>query len=347
MASIIKKIIVGEMSLGQAINYAKYKYGPKGARLFYDPIELSVHVTNRCTYSCDMCQTHSTKIPRQDYHYLGGKDIDFETFKRFADIFRNALSVSFIGTGEPLLNPDLFKMVHHAVFERKMAAVTVSNGTVLANKIDQVLDCGLSQIEISVDGHNEDEFFRMTGQPKKFHAIVRENVKNLVAERNRRGSKTQVSFSFILDRQNYKDIFDMIEFGRQFRVDGATFHNFLPSPAPGFTAHERSLYSDDPEVVRVIAKVKDSDHGIKINLPTLLDPKRTGRFCQDYFRVIRVDGEGDVGGCTGQLLNMRGNGKFYDKDVWNNAHFQERRKIFLDKSLEELLPCRTCPCNNK
>ncbi|MCU0652677.1 MAG: radical SAM protein [Candidatus Pacebacteria bacterium] len=346
MKPIIKKLITGQITPGQVINYAKYKFLPRGPRLFYDPIELSIHVTNRCTYACDMCQTHSKKIKHSGYNYPGGRDIDFETFRRFADRFRNAQGISFIGTGEPLLNPDFFKMVRYAVFERKMNAVTVSNGTVLDDKINDVLECGLAAIEISVDGHNEEEFFRMTGQPREFHAKVRENVIKLVAERNARKSQLEITFSYILDRQNVKDIFKMIDYARQCGVDGATFHNFLPSPSPGFTAEERSLFRDDADAVKILDQVKKGDCGLKINMPTLLDRNRRERYCADYFRLIRVDGEGDVGGCTGQILNMRGNGKFYDKDVWNNAHFQERRRDFLDKRRPELAPCRTCPCNN-
>ncbi len=343
----LKNLITGKRTIGQIFNYLKFMYTPKREKLFYQPITLSIQTTNRCNLTCDMCQAHSRKIPRSIYQYQGGKDIDFQTFKRFVDKFKNALSVLLIGTGEPLLNKDFCKMANYAAFKKKMRVITVSNGTVLGDKIDEILSSGLYSIEISLNGHNTNEFERMTGQPPKYYSLICENVRQLVKRRNEKKSKLKISLSFILDLQNYKNIFQMIKTAENFEVDEISFHNFLPSPVPGFTAEERCLFLDNQEVINIFKRVKNGHYKIRINFPRLLDKSRKNKYCQDYFTLLRVDGEGDVGGCSGQLLNLAGNGKFYDKDVWNNAHFVERRKLFLDPNLPDLPPCQNCSCNNK
>jgi len=294
-----------------------------------------------------MCQTHSQKIPKNIYHHEGSRDIDFQTFKQFVDRFKNALSVSLIGTGEPMLNKDFFKMARYAAFEKRMSVITVSNGTIISSKIDEVLDCGLSNIEISLNGYDEDELHRMTGQQKKYFSIICNNVQELVRKRNEIKSGLVISLSFILDQQNYRNAFRMVELAEKLGVDEVSLHNFLPSPVEGFTAEKRCLYSDDKDVVETLIRLRQGGYKVKLNLPTLLDKNRKEKYCVSYFRLIRVDGEGNVGGCAGQLLNLSGNGKFYDKDVWNNSHFQERRKIFLDADIPELPPCRDCCHNNR
>lgn len=347
MLTIFKKIITRKMTIGQAVNYLKFKYFSKSPVLRYDPIELSIQTTNRCTFQCDMCQTHSPKIPKNIYHYQGGKDINLQTFKQFVDKFKNALSVSLIGTGEPLLNKDFFEMVNYAAFKRKMTVVTVSNGSIMSNKINDILNSGLYSIEISLNGHNAKEFHRMTGQSQKYFSIIYKNIQVLVAQRNQNKPQLKISTSFILDQQNYKNIFQMMKIAKKLGVDEVSFHNFLPSPVSGFTAQERSLYSDNLNVITTLKKLKKNNYKIKINIPRLLDKERKEKYCQDYFTVLRVDGKGDIGGCTGQFLNLAGNGKFYDKNVWNNSHFRKRRKLFLDPKAPDLAPCQNCPCNNK
>jgi MoaA/NifB/PqqE/SkfB family radical SAM enzyme len=340
-------MLVRKFTVGQILNNLKYRYSSRKPVLNYDPVVLSVHATSNCTLSCDMCQTHSRKIPQEYYHHEGSRDIDFETFKQFVDRFKNATTVSLIGTGEPLLNKDFFKMARYAVFEKKMIVHTVSNGTIIGSKIDDILDCGLKSIEISVNGHNSGEFHRMTGQSERSFHVICNNINELVIKRDERESGLKISLSFILDRINYKDIIGMIGFAEKFNIDEATLHNFLPSPVPGFTAEERCLYADDEDVVDTISRLRQEDHKMKITLPVLIDKNRNRKYCSTYFRLLRIDGEGNVGGCAGQLLNLSGNGKFYDDDVWNNSHFQERRKMFLDADIPELTPCRDCCHNNR
>jgi MoaA/NifB/PqqE/SkfB family radical SAM enzyme len=185
----------------------------------------------------------------------------------------------------------------------------------------------------------------MTGHDKKNYSIIYENIRELVRRRDDKKSKLTISLSFILDQKNYKHIFQMIEVAERLKVDEITFHNFLPSPIPGFTAEERCLYADNQDVIKTFSQVMHASYKIKINLPALLDKSKKEKNCKTYFRLIRIDGEGNVGGCATQLLNLDGNGKFYDDNVWNNSHFRERRRLFLDPSLPDLPPCKDCCAN--
>lgn len=345
MNSFIKAFLQRKITAGQLANYLRYKRSPKSELLNYDPITLSIQTSGRCNLKCSMCQTNSLEIPKEVHHYQGGEDISFQTFKEFVDQFKNALTVCLIGAGEPFLNKDFFSMVEYAVFKRKMHTLTITNGTIIGDKIGDILESGLHAIEISLNGHNAEEFERMTGQPEQVYAIISDNIRSLVDSRNANKSKLKISLSFILDRVNYKDVFRMIEITEKLKADEVTLHNFLPSPVQGFSAEKRCLYSHEEEVVQTLQQLKK--YPMRVKLPRLIDKSRKEKYCKTYFELLRVDGQGNVGGCAGQLLNMSGNGKFNDCNVWNNAHFRERRKIFIDPDLPELQPCKYCWANTK
>lgn len=340
------------MSLARKISNYKYQHTARGCVLHYSPRSLSIQTTNRCTLNCDMCHAHSTKIPNNPFHYQGGKDIDFATFKRFVDRYRAALSVSLIGTGEPLLNKDFFDMALYANQQHQMEVKTVTNGTTLhiQNNIDKLLSSGISSIGISLNGHNPEEFHRMTGNSESTYSLILSSIKELIAKRNEFTSKSSlplISLSFILDQANYRYAPAMIRLAESLGVNKVNLSNFLSSPVPGFTAQERSLYADNSDIVKILSISRHISRKIKISLPTLLVRDSTQRYCQTYFHLLRTDGNSNIGGCATMLLNLANNGKFTDRNAWNNLHFRTMRAIFLDPEYPLPAPCYVCPSNSK
>ena len=105
----IIKMVVSHHTVSQKINFLRHKFAHRKEILKYDPVTISIVATGRCTLSCDMCPTHSSKVPR-DYPNIQNniRDMNFEMFKHIIDKFRNAVTIQIIGSGEPLLNHDFF-----------------------------------------------------------------------------------------------------------------------------------------------------------------------------------------------------------------------------------------------
>jgi len=128
--------------------------------------------------------------------------------------------------------------------------------------------------------------------------------------------KTQNSSDYHLDQQNYRSLKDMVCFAQNLGVDEVAFFNFLPVPKEGFTAKERCLFSDDQEVLETFAKVSTrySRTGIEVMLPPLLDRQmNNNKFCSTPFYNLSIDGNGNIGGCSCQLLNLSENGRFDER----------------------------------
>ncbi|MCM8790648.1 MAG: radical SAM protein [Candidatus Omnitrophica bacterium] len=344
----IAGVLMRDLTFSQKFNYLKYRMSARKEILDYDPVTISIVATSRCTFSCDMCPTHSKRVPA-DYEHAQTttRDMDFAMFKEIIDRFENALNVQIIGSGEPMLNKNFFKMVDYAAM-RHMTVKTFSNGTTIEDNLDNILNSKLDGITISINGHNAKEFNRMTGMDENYYAKIYRAIKNLVDERNRRNSPLKVKLSFIVDRQNYKYIPDMIQTSLNLGVDHTFLCNFLPCPVEGLTAEERSLMAD-PKIRREIRSIMNAYPPLvrrKFTLPPLIDKTLRQNKCVSHFSQVRFDGDGNISSCSMMLLNMEGNGNYRDEEIWNNAFFRRMRNVFLSSDAEKLPgPCRVCPDN--
>lgn len=332
----------------QKLNYLKCRFYPKREKLSYYPMTISIVATGRCTLSCDMCPTHSAAVPK-DYPHIqkNARDIDFDMFKEIVDRFSDALAVHIIGSGEPLLNKDFFRMVDYAAAKR-MAVKTFSNGTTVRDNIDRILNSKLEGLTISINGHDAGEFKRMTGMGESVYSDICSAVKELVGEKKRRGSRVKIKLSFIIDRYNYRSIPEMIALALRLDVDHTFLCNFLPSPYKGLSAEERILEADDKVMDEMRAVMQSYPPQIrrKVTFPVLVDKMSRRNICDVHFSQIRFDGDGNVSSCSMMLLNMSGHGNYKDYGVWNNEFFRNMRKAFLsgdEGAIED--PCKVCPDN--
>ena len=342
------EIIFSGHTIGQKINYLKYLFSGKGEVLSYDPITISIVGTTRCTLSCDMCPTHSGRVP-EDYPHKqkNVKDIDFEMFKDIINRFKNALTVHIIGSGEPLLNKDFFRMVEYAA-GKKMAVKTFSNGTTIKNNIDIILNSRLDGITVSLNGHDPKEFKRMTGMDEKIYSEIYDMTRILVDKKKKRNPRLKVKLSFIIDKRNYKYIPEMVDTGIKLGADHIFFCNFLAAPYNGLSADERALTADARLMDELGAIFRKYPPEVRKRLtpPVLIDKSMERNNCQSHFSQIRFDGDGNVSSCSMMLLNMSGNGNYKDAGVWNNNFFVDMRKRFLSDNAGLIPePCVVCPDN--
>ena len=347
LRSMVTMIFSGHTP-AQKLNYIKFLTSRRTEVLAYDPVTISIVATNRCTLSCDMCPTHSGIVPKEYEHAQKNvKDIEFGMFKKLIDRFKNAVAVHIIGSGEPLLNKDFFKMVDYAA-SKSMVVKTFSNGTTIEKNMDNLLNSKLDGITISLNGHNSSEFARMTGEDEDVYKKIYEAVKKLVHERKKRRSRLKIKLSFIIDKFNWRFIPDMIRTAVDLGVDHVFLCNFLPAPYESLKAQERVLTPHEGVIRELGALFAGLEPAIrkKITPPVLVDTKKNLNSCETHFTQIRFDGDGNVSSCSMMLLDMTGHGNYKDEDVWNNDFFKGMRRAFLKGSTQDLpSPCRVCPDN--
>ena len=167
------RVLSGKHCLKQKLNLLNAVMNKQRQILSYFPVNLSIVSTNNCNLSCSMCPTHSEFIP--DTYEWGqncANDMTLSNFKKVLDIFPHALKVGIVGSGEPLLNRDLFEMIEYAASNRRMNVSTISNGMILQKYLDEIVTSPLQYISISLNGYNPEEYHRLTNNdPENFNLI--------------------------------------------------------------------------------------------------------------------------------------------------------------------------------
>lgn len=109
------------------------------------PISLIVENTAKCNLKCPMC-------PRE-FGYYPPEDFDFNLFKSIIDQVRRSTELVFPwGGGEPLMNPDLYKMIRYCK-DADIYTVVSTNATLLnEERSEKLLESGLDNLIIAFDG---------------------------------------------------------------------------------------------------------------------------------------------------------------------------------------------------
>ncbi|UWQ86010.1 GTP 3',8-cyclase MoaA [Leisingera caerulea] len=123
---------------------------------------LRLSVTDRCDLRCTYCMAEKmTFLPRRDL-------LSLEELARLSDIFiRQGVRKLRITGGEPLVRRDvmdLFRNLSGHLRRGRLDELTLTtNGTLLARHADELADCGVQRVNVSLD----------TLDPERYRAITR------------------------------------------------------------------------------------------------------------------------------------------------------------------------------
>ena len=162
------------------------------------PRSIYVETTSRCNSLCETCILT-----------FGGreapKDLGWEEFRHIVDQFPVLERVVLHGIGEPLLNRALPEMVRHAK-ERGAQVLFNSNAITLTARWHQALvDAGLDEIRVSLDGSTPETYARVRGVDALAKVVA--NLEAFAAYRRERGVRhPAVSLWFTGMRDNVREL---------------------------------------------------------------------------------------------------------------------------------------------
>ncbi len=144
------------------------------------PFTVYIEQTRYCNFKCFYC-IHSTRdIPGGELEKLGHsiKHMEFDKFqeiiKQLKQFPKGIKKIVFSGLGEPLMNPRLPEMVKLAV-DAKIAdrVEVITNAVLLTPKMaDKLIDAGITNINISIQGINAEQYKDTCGTKIDFECLV-------------------------------------------------------------------------------------------------------------------------------------------------------------------------------
>lgn len=177
------------------------------------PMALSIEPTTACNLGCPECPSGLKSFTRAT-----GK-IDLELNEKILDQTASQLTyINYYFQGEPFLHPQFLQLVAAAA-KRGIYTHTSTNAHFLnGDKIDQIIDSGLNEITISVDGMRQEtyESYRVNGQ---LNTVI-EATARLIAKRNVRKAKhLWIVWQFLVVKTNETEIDELKTKAAQLGVD--------------------------------------------------------------------------------------------------------------------------------
>ncbi len=190
------------------------------------PEAITLFLTHKCNLRCKMCgqwgEAGVTK--RQSTQYIQ-QELPFDELRSIIDnvsLFKPNITL-FVG--EPLLYPKFLELVRY-IKDKGMHCLTITNGFLLESFAEALVDSGLDEINVSLDGgallHDE-----IRGMPGLFERIM-SGLKRVNYFKEQKSKKRPlINLQCTINKHNYKSLEQMLEVANEARADSLTFHNLI------------------------------------------------------------------------------------------------------------------------
>lgn len=270
------------------------------------PQILQLEVTNDCNMRCGICMRSTSK---RDVGYLKLEDYERLPVEEFKE-------VAFHGWGEPLLHPDLFRMVDMAS-RRGVKTSVITNATLLDRRMDELFESKLDSIAFGIYTlRNRNE--------------VVENVRRFAIERERRGRRIEAWVDITILPWNVDEIPRIVSLAGEACLDGVVLHKLFSLHNPSIGV----LSSADVKNACEAARDAAEEYGLKVYCP----PPRT-RPCRVALSTLFVSWDCRAYPCCFLCEMGVGHG-----NVLNDGYelIVRKHKGFL-RGMGKSAVCRECP----
>jgi len=304
-----------------------------------DPTEIYLTLTANCNLRCLGC--------RYGRDFMAGSQLSWEIVKGVLDDCRaiNLLNIRFYG-GEPLLHPDLPRMVEHAS-RLGLHSLLTTNGVLLEQKFDELYAAGLRRISVGIYGTAE-SYEPYVQRRNKYGEILR----GIAHAREHGGKDLILVLGWLLMRPtcNLRSLHEVWELAKEYHapIGVSLIHYSLPYFTEGPDRELQFREEDRPAIEEVVAEmlrlkklypglIQQSESAIR-SIPDWLLLRSKMRIPCDRYKLIWVGADVTVQLCyvTFKLGNLHE--KRLVDILFTPEHTQAARDAFQ-------LKCPNCHCS--
>ncbi|MBN2457982.1 radical SAM protein, partial [Candidatus Woesearchaeota archaeon] len=180
------------------------------------PSKARIKLTRLCNLDCKMCYAKRNKEENS---------LSFDIIKKLLfQLKRFGVKTIILSGGEPLLRKDFEKIISE-INKNNFKGVLMTNGTLLNNKICEILMKNDWEVSVSLDGHNRKINDEIRGEGS--FTLIDKSLKNLIKNRDKYKSGRVVSNSVIQDI-NYKNLNDIATYITELGLNNFYFNFIAP-----------------------------------------------------------------------------------------------------------------------
>lgn len=304
-------------------------------------LEIMWYITEKCNLRCKHCYSSDISSTRNDeLSFAECREVitQIEELKKSYHLVR----VGLLG-GEPFIRKDIFNIIK-LLSQYGINVNLATNGTLITDEIAMKLrDTGISFVQVSLEGPNEEVNDEIRGKESFKKAIV--GLKHLIRARIKTGIMMTVT------KHNINCIRKMIDLGLQIGTSSITFNRFIPI-GRGKSLSNLTLSSYEfKKMIQVIIEEKNKNTNIEIHCedplfysnyyPRYLNYAKGG--CSAGISVIAILPDGLIYPCRKLPITL-GNIK---KDNLNSIMTERNNFIINSLSTREQLKGKCQMCERK
>jgi len=311
---------------GDAVSLERIAYDFDFTRL---PVLGEIAVTYRCNNRCAFCYAGCGGEVSCRSHANSGQEMSLREIKKIMRIFKEEAQIPFFSFtgGEPLLRPDLERMVSYAV-RLGLTVNLITNATLATEKRSSSLFAsGLRTAQVSLESPSASVHDELAGRSGAFNLTL-SGIKNLIA------AGLSVQTNTTVTRKNLETLLAMPSFLAGLGVRRFSMNLFIPSGRG--LSHEELLvhYREIGSFIDAVRK-EAFNHGLTFYWysPTPFcqyNPIARGlgnKSCAAMDGLISVTPSGDVIPCSSYDEPMGNLIRESFSDVW----FSQRARFFKEK----------------
>lgn len=302
------------------------------------PLEASIKITRRCNSRCITCDVWKNQ-PKEDELTLSQMENIFHQLKEL-----QIKAIGFTG-GEPLLRNDIGQLIERAKKITGAKVYIVTNGFLLSQKAQTLLEKGIDYISVSIDGLEKTNE-KIRGVPDHYSRTI-EGIQAL----RKLDHNLKINVGTTLVKPNISEIPQLVEICKKLKVIWS--YNLLDTSLYFFKDIDTSelLINDEKSVDQLIDYLykinkKEPETFLFTNSTCLefarnyLKNKKPHFNCLMAYLRIYIDSNLDVySGCWAlpPLGNLREENL---KDILKSQKYKKRAKMMFD------LKCPRCSCGH-
>jgi radical SAM protein with 4Fe4S-binding SPASM domain len=280
------------------------------------PIRARIEICRFCNLKCSSCPIGRGKIKNK-------KMMSFSNFKFIIDKIKISVKeLSLFNYGEPLLNPEIVKMIKYAKKNGIKIVNIHTNGLLLNKKLSkQLVESGLDYISFSIDGASEETYkkYRIGGDFNKLVKNIREFIE---IKKNLKSRKPFIEAQFVVMKHNQHEI---NKFGQIFKKIGVNKVVFKT-----FNAY-MSGYKDREKNLKYLPTDTNYSRYKTLEAKELFDVYKSN-YCVWAWENVVINANGDIALCCHDFnADLKLGNILHNENWWDNNNRRKIQARILDK----------------